>query len=243
MRIGDVEIIVQTGDVTHILADIVLAAVMAFDENEVRTTVRNALLEGQEKRAGSIVFGQLCDLDYWEPAAKILAQEILRYANENPGPSVRRITIVVPKQAYGIFARNVEGYLTHMLRKGLEGPYVTVDGIVMVEGGIVLIERTNPPFGWALPGGFMDRGESVEAAVIREVKEETGLDFKDIRLAGVSSMPGRDPRFHTVSVVFIGRGEGTLQAGDDAGAAKVFSPDSLPDRIAFDHRDIIARYV
>jgi 8-oxo-dGTP diphosphatase len=242
VKIGDVEVMVQTGDVAHILADIVVASVIEFEEQTVRMAARNALREGQEKNAGSVVFGPLCDIEYRQPAAKILAQEILRYVNEFPSPSVRRITIVVPQEAYGLFARNVEGYLTHMLRKGIEGPYLTVDGIVSFDNGIVLIERSNPPLGWALPGGFVDHGETVEEAVVREIKEETGLDFQDIRLAAVISSPDRDPRFHTVSVVFVGRGEGVLRAGDDAQGAQVYRIDELPANIAFDHRDVIKRY-
>ncbi|MCK4809608.1 MAG: NUDIX hydrolase [Candidatus Omnitrophica bacterium] len=123
------------------------------------------------------------------------------------------------------------------------GPYLTVDGIIEYQGGIVMIERSNPPLGWALPGGFVDYGESVEDAVVREVKEETNLDFIGVKQYKVYSKPHRDPRFHTVSVVFTGTGEGELIAASDAQNAAVFKADSLPEKIAFDHRQIITEYL
>jgi ADP-ribose pyrophosphatase YjhB (NUDIX family) len=121
-------------------------------------------------------------------------------------------------------------------------PHVTVDIIIRYQGGIVLIERKNPPPGWAIPGGFVDIGESLEDAAVREAKEETSLDVRLIEQFHTYSKPGRDPRFHTVSVVFIGDGKGTLQGRDDARKAEIFSEDSLPDQIAFDHRAILADY-
>ena len=106
-----------------------------------------------------------------------------------------------------------------------------------------MVERKNPPFGWALPGGFVDWGESVEEAVVREVKEETNLDFVNIQQFKVYSQPQRDPRFHTVSVVFVGKGEGILKASSDARNVKVFKFNNLPQVIAFDHKKIIEDYL
>jgi 8-oxo-dGTP diphosphatase len=121
-------------------------------------------------------------------------------------------------------------------------PFVTVDIIIRYHGGIVMIERKNPPPGWAIPGGFVDIGESLEDAAIREAKEETSLDVTLAEQFHTYSKPGRDPRFHTVSVVFIADGKGTLTGRDDARRAEIFTEGLLPDQIAFDHRGILADY-
>jgi 8-oxo-dGTP diphosphatase len=121
-------------------------------------------------------------------------------------------------------------------------PLLTVDIIVRHQGGIVLIERKNPPSGWALPGGFVDVGESLEAAAVREAKEETSLDVVLSEQFHAYSKPGRDPRFHTVTVVFAGDGAGVLAGRDDARRAEIFQRGRLPSVIAFDHRDIIEDY-
>ncbi len=122
---------------------------------------------------------------------------------------------------------------------------MTVDGILRRAGGIILIRRKNPPFRgcYALPGGFVEHGETVESAVVREFYEETGLRTKVKSLVGVYSEPDRDPRGHTVTVVFeldsIG---GKLKGGDDAAEAKVFPIDALPE-LAFDHAKILFDYL
>ncbi len=128
-------------------------------------------------------------------------------------------------------------------------PYLAVDVIVRLwEGerlkGIVLVERKNPPIGLAIPGGFVEVGESVESAAVREVKEETGLEVKLKGLLGVYSEPERDPRFHVVSVVFFGDAEGEPRAGTDAKEVKVFKLEEIPlDRLVFDHKRIILDYL
>jgi ADP-ribose pyrophosphatase YjhB (NUDIX family) len=121
-------------------------------------------------------------------------------------------------------------------------PFPTVDIIIEMEGGIVLIRRKNPPYGWALPGGFVDYGESLEAAAIREAKEETSLDIELISQLGAYSDPSRDPRHHTISVVFKAKAEGRPYASDDAAEIGVFNRDSLPDDMAFDHDKILRDY-
>jgi len=128
-------------------------------------------------------------------------------------------------------------------------PYLAVDGVVRLwEGerfkGIVLIERRYEPLGYALPGGFVEVGETVEKAVLREVKEETGLDAQIVKLLGVYSEPNRDPRFHVVSVVFVLDAFGELRGGDDAKKAVVFPIEDLPfDKIVFDHAKILKDYL
>jgi ADP-ribose pyrophosphatase YjhB (NUDIX family) len=121
-------------------------------------------------------------------------------------------------------------------------PYLTVDIIMEYQGGIVLIARKNPPLGWALPGGFVDYGERLEDAAVREAKEETNLTVELLRQLHTYSSPDRDPRHHTVSTVFIARASGDLEARDDAASAGVFTGASLPDPVVFDHLQILNDY-
>lgn len=133
-------------------------------------------------------------------------------------------------------------------------PYPTVDIIIEMasgshgpiaqkeEGNIVLIERKNPPFGWALPGGFVDYGESLEVAALREAEEETCLKVRLLYQLGAYSAPTRDPRFHTISVVFVASATGAPKAADDAKNVGIFSRDSLPENLAFDHGEILQDY-
>ncbi len=131
----------------------------------------------------------------------------------------------------------------------IKTPFLSVDGIIELykEGrfeGIVLIERLNPPLGLAIPGGFVDVGEQVEDAVIREMKEETDLDVSIQALLGVYSDPARDPRFHTVSVVYICRAEGIPKGLDDAKEAIVYTKEEIPfDKLVFDHARILKDYL
>ena len=120
-------------------------------------------------------------------------------------------------------------------------PVPTVDIIIENAGGIVLIERKNPPHGWALPGGFVDYGESYETAALREAKEETGLEVSLTRQFHTYSKPDRDPRQHTASTVFIATATGVPQGLDDALQARIFSRDNLP-KLVFDHGQIVDDY-
>lgn len=127
----------------------------------------------------------------------------------------------------------------------VRNPFPTVDIVIYQPSrGILLIRRGNPPWGWALPGGFIDYGESAEQAAVREAREETGLDVSLTRLLGVYSKPERDPRFHTLSVVFVAEASPLAQpcAGDDAREAQFFSFAALPD-MAFDHRLIVDDFI
>ena len=126
--------------------------------------------------------------------------------------------------------------------KNNKNPFSTVDLIIECEGGIILIKRKNPPRGWALPGGFVDYGESLESAALREAKEETGLDVALIRQFHTYSDPYRDPRHHTITTVYIAQAEGKPEAGDDAAEAMLFSQATLPGPIVFDHKAILDDY-
>lgn len=122
-------------------------------------------------------------------------------------------------------------------------PIPTVDIIIELKDmGIVLIERKNPPFGWALPGGFVDEGESLEAAAVREAAEETSLKIKLKTQFHAYSDPKRDARKHTITVVFVAEAEGTPKAEDDAKNIGVFTEDNLPSPIIFDHPKILKDY-
>ena len=127
--------------------------------------------------------------------------------------------------------------------KTYRNPVPTVDIIIEIDGGIVLIERRNEPLGWALPGGFVDYGETLENAAIREAFEETSLQIGDLHLLGCYSDPGRDPRHHTISTVYIATGKGTPQAADDALNLAVFPLDLIPPDLCFDHARIISDYL
>ncbi|MHB8988370.1 MAG: NUDIX hydrolase [Deltaproteobacteria bacterium] len=120
-------------------------------------------------------------------------------------------------------------------------PVPTVDIIIAMGTGVILVKRKNPPVAWALPGGFVDYGESLEQAAVREACEETGLSIRLGRQFHTYSEPDRDPRQHTVSTVFLATAEGTPVAGDDAGEVAVFHEGSLPP-LAFDHARILGDY-
>jgi ADP-ribose pyrophosphatase YjhB (NUDIX family) len=123
-----------------------------------------------------------------------------------------------------------------------QNPLPTADVIIETAGGIVLVERKHAPYGWALPGGFMEPGETIAAAARREAKEETGLDVQLTELLGVYSDPARDPRgLFTLSTVFVATAEGTPVGADDAAQARVFPLDGLP-ALAFDHGTIVDDY-
>lgn len=123
-------------------------------------------------------------------------------------------------------------------------PLLTVDIIIRFRGGIVLVDRAKEPFGWSIPGGFVEFGETVEQAAIREAKEETNLDITIDRQFHVYSDPKRDPRgTHSITVVIIADGKGVLKAGDDAKDAMVFSLDKPLPTMPFDHNKILQDYI
>jgi len=122
-----------------------------------------------------------------------------------------------------------------------KAPKPTVDIIIEISGGIILIERRNSPLGWALPGGFVDYGESLEQAAVREAKEETDLDVTLKRQLGTYSDPGRDSRFHTISTVFTAWADGIPHGCDDARQALIYYRNNLPS-LVFDHQAILRDY-
>jgi 8-oxo-dGTP diphosphatase len=126
-------------------------------------------------------------------------------------------------------------------------PTPTVDIIIELidraDRPIILIERLNPPHGWALPGGFVDYGESLETAAVREAQEEIGLEVRLLEQFHVYSAPDRDPRQHTISMVFIATATGVPMAQDDAKSVKIFAPWEIPAELCFDHGQIISDYL
>ncbi|HOK58441.1 MAG TPA: NUDIX hydrolase [Methanothrix sp.] len=126
------------------------------------------------------------------------------------------------------------------IRSRIQTPLLAVDVVLRMDDGIVLIRRRNPPFRgcYALPGGFVEIGETVEDAARREVMEETGLTATLVRLVGVYSDPDRDPRGHVVSICYLADGSGELRYGSDASDVRLFSLDKLPE-LAFDHARMV----
>ena len=127
--------------------------------------------------------------------------------------------------------------------RAASGPALAADAVIEIDDRIVLVERRFEPREWALPGGFVEVGETVEAAAVREAKEETGLDIHLRALLGVYSDPARDARKHVVSVVFVATATGTPAAADDAARAILVDPADAPAPIAFDHARILSDYV
>ena len=122
-------------------------------------------------------------------------------------------------------------------------PVPTVDLIIEIpDQGLILIQRVNPPLGWALPGGYADYGESLEDAARREALEETGLEVELLGQLHTYSDPRRDPRQHNISTVFVAQASGTPRAADDARSLEIFRPEDLPQLLVFDHGQILADY-
>ena len=186
-------------------------------EEIIRRATYSSLICAQENKVSSIAFCALgCGVGRFsfEAASKTMAQEVFRYLWQIKEPTLKKIIFVLNSdKAFQIFQKNVISYLEYISKKISAGPFLTVDGIIEYRQGIVMIERSNPHLGWALPGGFVDYGESVEEAVAREVKEETSLDFLNFKQFKVYSQGDRDLRFHTVSFVFIVEVKGSLKRG------------------------------
>ncbi len=216
------------------------------DEGKVRDSCKNALRVAEELKIDSVAFPALgCGVGGFPllASAKIMAQEVFRHLREDGSGLKEIIFCLYDKEAYGIFNKGVLGYLEYITTKLQLGPFTTVDAIIEIGDSIIIIQRSNPPFGFALPGGFVDYGESLEEAVAREAKEETNLDLIDVRQFHTYSEPSRDPRFHTIGTVFIAKAKGEPKAGDDAAGLKVVSlKEALKLDFAFDHKKILEDY-
>lgn len=247
MFIGKCELKVIQGDINDLKADLVVKAEPAADEISIRNVCANSLKEADRLKVKSVAFPALgCGVGSFplKASAKIMAQEVWKHLREEKSGLKKIYFYLRDKEAFDIFEKNINDYLEYMFTKQQAGPFVAVDCIIDINGGIVVIERSNPPFGWALPGGFVDNYESLEDAVRREMKEETNLELLDLKQFHAYSTPGRDPRFHTIGIVFTAKGKGVPKAGDDAAGLKVIKLDEI-DKInfAFDHRQIIKDYI
>jgi O-acetyl-ADP-ribose deacetylase (regulator of RNase III)/ADP-ribose pyrophosphatase YjhB (NUDIX family) len=217
------------------------------DETKVRNSCRNALKVAGELGVSSIAFPALgCGVGKFPllAAAKIMAQEVFRHLRDGKSNLRQVIFCLYDEEAFAAFQKGVIGYLEHVTEVLGYGPFITVDAIIELGGSIVVIERSNPPFGWALPGGFVDYGESLEDAVRREMREETGLELLSLKQFHTYSRPGRDPRFHTITTVFIAQANGKPQAGDDAKGLKLVRLSQIAEMdFAFDHKSVIEDYI
>ena len=175
-----------------------------------------------------------------EAEGRAAAEGACRFLLECTTP--RPVSFVCPPGMFTDVAAGAEKILASMAAKTFRNPVPTVDIIIALGAGVVLVRRRNPPPGWAIPGGFVDYGESLEDAAVREAYEETGLALKALRQFHTYSAPGRDPRHHTISTVFTAEADGTPRAGDDALEVRVFPPREPPPEMAFDHADILAAY-
>lgn len=217
------------------------------DEVKIRNSAASALRLAEELKLKSIAFPAMgCGTGGFPhlASAKIMAQEVLKYLRNDETCLKEIIFCLFDQEAYEVFNKGVSGYLEYVTHKLQAGPFTTVDALIETGKGIVIIERSNPPFGWALPGGFVDYGESLEDAVKREAKEETNLDIFEVKQFHTYSAPGRDPRFHTIGTVFLAKAKGTARAGDDAKGLKIIRPQEIGSfNLAFDHKQIILDYV
>ncbi len=215
------------------------------DERRMRSACAAGLTEAVVRRLETVALQAFGVTQGVSPviSGKILVQEAIRVARAGES-NLRRIFLCCPdEKAFKRFDKAVHGYLRHFLDVLIWGPFVTVDAIIQVPAGIVLVERSNPPLGFALPGGFVDYGESLEDAVLREAREETGLELLDLEQFHTYSAPARDPRFHTITTVFSARAEGEPHAGDDAAAARVVPLSAIGSlSFAFDHGHVLEEW-
>lgn len=232
----------------HIIHAATMGMDFKTDEVKIRNSCRSSLEAAEKMKIKSIAFPALgCGAGGYPllASAKIMAQEVFRHIRENETTNLKEIIFCLfDRQAYDIFNKAAISYLEYIIYKLQNGPFTTVDAIIQLDEKLVLIQRSNPPFGWALPGGFVDYGESMEDAVKREAKEETGLELTDVRQFHTYSEPNRDPRFHTIGTVFTAKASGEPRAGDDAGGLKLIKLSEVKNLdFAFDHKRILEDYI
>lgn len=215
------------------------------DENRIRSSTLSSLLKAEEKSMISIAFPALgCGVGGFplEKAAKIMLEEIINHLKKPS--SLKNITFVLINDAgVTVFGNAFSEHLDNMLRKTHRNPVPTVDIIIELKEGILLVKRKNPPYGWAIPGGFVEYGETLERTAEREAREETDLKVKNLKQFHTYSDPKRDPRHHTITTVFTAQCEGIPKAGSDAENIKIFNKYKLPSDLAFDHKQILEDYI
>ena len=252
MNVRGVQIIVVRSAVDAAGAELVVSDQEAVppvgglpDERSMRAVCSAGLTEAVVRRLETVALPAFGVSQGVSPliSGRILVQEAIRAARTG-GTSLRKIFLCCPDEtAFRTFERTVRGYLKHFLDVLIWGPSVTVDAIIEAAGGVVLVDRRNPPLGYALPGGFVDYGESLEDAVRREAREETSLELLDLEQFHTYSDPSRDPRFHTITTVFRARADGMPKAGDDAAAARVVPVGGMGGlSFAFDHGRILEEW-
>lgn len=253
-KVGDA-IITSSGNLNcrYIIHAVTMDMNFKTNQEYIRIATRNTLNLAKEKNINSIAFPALgCGTGKfpYKEAAKIMIEEIAKHILENPNTSIKEIFFVLKeKEGFKAFSEIVPDYIGYINRKIGVYPIPTVDIIIEVKTktkkGIVLVERKNPPYGWAIPGGFVEYNESLEEAALREAKEETGLKVKNLRQFHTYSEPGRDPRFHTISTVFVAEADRLPRASSDAKKVVVATKEEiLSDKysLVFDHKKILQDY-
>lgn len=217
------------------------------DEFKIRLACRNALKKAEELKVSSLALPALGCGTGGFPAlasAKIMAQEVYRHLREQKSGLKKIDFCLFDSKTHTAFEKGALKYLEHVTEVLQAGPFVTVDCIAETGKGVIIVGRSNPPFGWALPGGFLDYGESLEEAVRRELKEEAGVELENVRQFHTYSRPERDPRFHTVTVVFVAKAKGTPHAGDDAASLDILTWEDIDRKeLCFDHSQVLQDYL